>query len=115
MHSPALPVREVRCSSVGPQRLLTAPLPLAFQGARKRNAAIGCGWANTAAFPVWAFGFNWNNLSAFVEGGLYVHRLVCSFVAGLAGGVLGLPCIQRSDSYSVAVRGSLADCPFFPA
>ena len=49
------------------------------------------------------------------EGGLHVHRLVCSFGAGLAGGILGLPCIQRSDSYSVAVRGSLADCPFFSA
>jgi hypothetical protein len=48
-------------------------------------------------------------------GGLYVHRLVCSFVAGLAGGVLSLPCIQRSDSYSVAVRGSLADCAPLPA
>jgi hypothetical protein len=111
MHSPTLPVREVRCSSVGPQRLLAGPLPLAFQAARNHRVWLG----KYCSIPCMGLRFQLEQSKAFVEGGLYVHRLVCSFGAGLAGGVLGLPCIQRSDSYSVAVRGSLADCPFFPA
>jgi hypothetical protein len=36
-----------------------------------------------------------------------------AFGAGLAGWVLGVSRIQRSDSYSVAVRGSLADVHLF--
>jgi hypothetical protein len=69
---------------VAPDRALFAHL----SGTGKRTSSIGCGLANTAAFPVWACGLNWNNLSAFVEGELYVHRPVCSFGAGLAGGFL---------------------------
>jgi hypothetical protein len=49
------------------------------------------------------------------QGDLHVYCLVCSFVACVAGWFLGLPRIQRVDSYSVAARGHLADCPFFSA
>ena len=49
------------------------------------------------------------------QGGWHVYRLVSYLVAGVAGRFFGFPCLQRADSYFVAVRGAIADRSLFPA